>query len=152
MFKYNIMLTSILCTFLSAGLVNCRAEGVGTAVPDIPQVVPEQAWLHDPFTPSTLMYERARMQGGKMRGAYGFIPSPENTSIPRITLRGLLNKSAGEFIALLEVQGMGTFMVREGDEFNINPSQPENAIRISKITRLSVTVEAGHLGSIRVLR
>lgn len=65
MFKYNIMLTGILCTFLSAGLVNCRAEGVGTAVPDIPQVVPEQAWLHDPFTPSTLMYERARMQGGK---------------------------------------------------------------------------------------
>jgi len=43
-------------------------------------------------------------------------------------------------------------MVREGDEFNFDPSQPKNAIRVSKITQLSVTVETGTLGSIRVLR
>jgi hypothetical protein len=67
-------------------------------------------------------------------------------------LRGLLNQEEGNFIALLEVEGGGTFMVREGDEFNIDPSQPQNAIRVDKITRLSVTVETGMLGSIRVLR
>jgi hypothetical protein len=43
-------------------------------------------------------------------------------------------------------------MVREGDEFNIDPSKPKNAVRISKITRLSITVETGMLGTIKVLR
>lgn len=110
-----------------------------------------QSWGRDPFTPSNLMYERVGVQDGRMNRVYGFIPSNENAKIPTMKLRGLMQKM-DEFIALLEVQGIGTFMVREGDEFNIDPSQPKNAIRISKITRLSVTVETGRLGSIRVLR
>lgn len=43
-------------------------------------------------------------------------------------------------------------MVRDGGEFTTDPTQPNNAIRIDKITRLSVTVETGMLGSIKVLR
>lgn len=43
-------------------------------------------------------------------------------------------------------------MVREGDEFTIDPGQPKSAIRIDKITCLSVTVETGMLSSISVLR
>ncbi len=111
-----------------------------------------QNWGRDPFTPSSLMYERVGVQDGKVNRIFGFIPSSENTNIPTMKLRGLINNNEDEFIALLEVKGAGVFMVREGDEFNIDPSQPKNAIRISKITRLSVTVETGRLGSIRVLR
>ncbi|NOV28948.1 hypothetical protein DDY07_04140 [Methylomonas sp. ZR1] len=107
--------------------------------------------LRDPFTPSELMYETAGAQGAAV-GAYGFMPNQETMKVPNLKLRGLLNPSGKAFIALLEVSGVGTFMVREGDEFNFDPSQPKNAIRVSKITRLSVTVETGTLGSIRVLR
>ena len=67
-------------------------------------------------------------------------------------LRGFIDKKNESPLALLEIEGSGTYMVREGDEINIDPSQPRQAIRISKITRLSVTVEAGTLGSIRILR
>ncbi len=126
---------------LSANTVVDRADSNNTV----------QSWGRDPFTPSNLMYQRVGVQDGRVNGIFGFIPSNENAKIPTMKLRGLMQKM-DEFIALLEVQGVGTFMVREGDEFNIDPSQPKNAIRISKITRLSVTVETGRLGSIRVLR
>lgn len=112
----------------------------------------QQTGLRDPFTPSALMYDNVGAQAGAKGNNFGFVPSSEAEHIPQMKLRGLLNQQEEEFIALLEVKGVGTFMVREGDEFNIDPSQPKNAIRISKITRLSVTVETGRLGSIRVLR
>lgn len=116
-----------------------------------PALPPELALspLRDPFSPSPLMYDSA--SAGNNPGNYGFFPSQTGGKIPEMKLRGLLSQN-GEFIALLEVKGFGTFMVREGDEFTVDPAQPKNAIRIDKITRLSVTVETGMLGSIRVLR
>lgn len=112
----------------------------------------EQPGVRDPFTPSRLMYEIVGTQSGLANGAYGFVPSLQGVKIPKMKLRGFINKEKESPLALLEIQGAGTFMVREGDEINIDPSQPRQAIRISKITRLSVTVETGTLGSIRVLR
>lgn len=108
------------------------------------------ASIRDPFTPSQLMFDAAGAHSGN--GAYGFMPSSQGMQIPKMKLRGLIHQNDNEFIALLEIGDVGTFMVREGDEFNIDPSHPQNAIRIEKITRLSVTVETGKLGSIRVLR
>lgn len=131
-----------------------------TAVAETPSAIenaavnaytPPVVRARDPFTPSLAMYEAIGAQGSAA-GAYGFVPSPENATVPKMKLRGLLSRHPGEFIALLDIAGAGTFMVREGDEFNIDPSKPKNAIRVSKITRLSVTVETGWLGSIRVLR
>jgi hypothetical protein len=97
------------------------------------------------------MYEVIGSQNGLQNGAYGFIPSLQGNKIPQMKLKGFIDKD-DEPLALLEIQGKGTFMVREGDEINIDPSNPRQAIRISKITRLSITVETGTLGSIRVLR
>ncbi|PPD33597.1 MAG: hypothetical protein CTY19_07340 [Methylomonas sp.] len=113
---------------------------------------PAPQQVRDPFTPSALMYETVGKQSGMANSGYGFSPTIEGGKIPKMKLRGLLNQEPGNYIALLEVEGAGTFMVREGDEFNIDPSQPKNAIRVDKITRLSITVETGVLGAIRVLR
>lgn len=121
------------------------AAETASAVPQALALSP----LRDPFSPSTLMYDSA--SAGNNAGNYGFFPSQAGGKIPEMKLRGLLSQN-GEFLALLEIKGFGTFMVREGDEFTVDPAQPKNAIRIDKITRLSVTVETGMLGSIRVLR
>lgn len=129
--------------WLSA-LAAARAE----PAPALPQALALSP-VRDPFSPSTLMYDSA--SAGNNAGNYGFFPSQAGGKIPEMKLRGLLSQN-GEFLALLEIKGFGTFMVREGDEFTIDPAQPKNAIRIDKITRLSVTVETGMLGSIRVLR
>jgi hypothetical protein len=108
--------------------------------------------IRDPFTPSRLMYEVISTQSGVNSGAFGFIPSLQRNDVPKMKLRGYISKDNESPLALLEITGAGTFMVREGDEINIDPANPRQAIRISKITRLSVTVETGTLGSIRVLR
>lgn len=115
-------------------------------------VYPERHKIRDPFTPSMKMYDAVGRQSGNTAGVFGFVPNTEGMKVPGMKLRGLMNTRSGEFIALLEISGIGTYMVREGDEFNIDPAQPRNALRISKITRLSVTVETGMLGSIRVMR
>ena len=106
--------------------------------------------IRDPFTPSSLMFDVVGKQSGGA-GAYGFMRSP-NTAVPKMRLRGFVTQDEEDPIALLEVAGSRTFIVREGDEINIDPSQPMSVIRITKITRLSITVETGRLGSIRVQR
>ncbi len=108
---------------------------------------PQPYLPRDPFTPSLHMYEKLGDQTQP-----GFIPSMQQGNIPRMKLLGLITRGRNEYLALLEIQGVGTFMVREGDEFNIDPAQPKSAIRISRINRLSVTVETGRMGRIQVLR
>lgn len=154
-----MQLTSISWVVYLGGMVmfagNLMAEPLppeGAYATPTPVVRQWPQQVRDPFTPSALMYETVGKQSGMTNSAYGFLPSIEGVKIPKMKLRGLLNQERGNYIALLDVEGAGTFMVREGDEFNIDPSQPKNAIRVDKITRLSVTVETGVLGSIRVLR
>jgi hypothetical protein len=146
-FIYSVSLGALLLFS-----VNGAAETRPPAAHPNQSAYSAQQWVRDPFTPSALMYKTVGAQSGMAGNAYGFVPSSENASIPDMKLRGLLNQDKDNYIALLEVAGIGTFMVQEGDEFNIDPSQPQNAIRVDKITRLSVTVETGMLGSIRVLR
>ena len=109
--------------------------------------------IRDPFTPSTLMFDAITLKGSATgQAGYGFMRSPSNSELPKMRLRGFIGKSDGKPVALLEVDNNRTYIIHEGDEINIDPSIPNSAIRITKITRFSVTVEAGMLGSIRVQR
>lgn len=111
--------------------------------------------IRDPFSPSRLMYEQAGAMSNVGADIFGFQPAPDNVDIkiPKMRLRGFITpEGAQEELALLEISGSGVYMVREGDEINIDPRQPANAIRISEISRLSITIETGTLGRIRVLR
>jgi hypothetical protein len=112
-------------------------------------------FIRDPFSPSRLMYEQAGATSNMDADVFGFRPATENADIqiPKMRLRGFITpEGEQEELALLEITGSGVYMVREGDEINIDPRQPANAIRISEISRLSVTIETGTLGRIRVLR
>lgn len=111
-------------------------------------------FIRDPFTPSRLMFEQAGAEGAVDYDVYGFRPNEGgDIKIPTMRLRGFITpEGTQEQLALLEIQGSGVYMVREGDEINIDPRQPANAIRISEISRLSITIETGTLGRIRVLR
>lgn len=115
----------------------------------------DRTFIRDPFTPSVLMYEQAGAVANIDADAFGFRPTPDDVDIkiPQMRLKGFVTpEGAQEQLALLEITGKGVFMVREGDEINIDPRQPANAVRISEISRLSVTIETGTLGRIRVLR
>ncbi len=108
--------------------------------------------IRDPFTPSSLMFDTILIKGSASGAAgYGFMRSPSKANLPTMRLRGYTNKDDTP-VALLEVDDDRTYLIHEGDEINIDPATPNSAIRITKITRFSVTVEAGMLGSIRVQR
>lgn len=112
-------------------------------------------FIRDPFSPSRLMYEQAGAMSSTESDIYGFRPTTDNADfeIPKMRLRGFITpEGAQEQLALLEIDGSGVYMVKEGDEINIDPRRPANAVRISEISRLSITIETGTLGRIRVLR
>lgn len=110
--------------------------------------------IRDPFTPSGLMFEQAGSYSNIGSDAFGFRPGDiPDFEVPEMRLKGFVTApDSGEALALLQIGGKGVFMVREGDEINIDPRRPASAIRISEINRLSVTIETGTLGRIRVLR
>lgn len=109
--------------------------------------------MRDPFTPSGMMFEQAGNYSNIGSDAFGFRPGDiPDFEVPKMRLKGFVNTSSKEVLALLEISGSGVFMVREGDEINIDPRNPSSAIRISEISRQSITIETGTLGRIRVLR
>ncbi len=109
--------------------------------------------LRDPFTPSQLMYQIRGTELNSFSSVGTFNPNDAiATDIPDMRLRGFVLDDSEKMLALLEVVGRGVFMVREGDEININPRRPSEAIRITSITRLGVTVETGTIGKIRILK
>tara|TARA_R100001143_G_scaffold30013_4_gene29295 strand:+ start:31094 stop:31546 length:453 start_codon:yes stop_codon:yes gene_type:complete len=111
------------------------------------------ALMRDPFTPSQLMYQIRGTELSSYSRAGTFNPNDAvATDIPDMRLRGFVSDDSEKMLALLEVVGRGVYMVREGDEININPRRPSEAIRITSITRLGVTVETGTIGKIRVLK
>jgi len=113
----------------------------------------EIAVMRDPFTPSQLMYQIRGTELNSYSRMGTFNPSEAvAVDIPDMRLRGFVADDSEKMLALLEVVGRGVYMVREGDEININPRRPSEAIRITSITRLGVTVETGTIGKIRVLK
>ena len=141
---------SLLCLLSLQTITSLAAEQNINTYPN--RVLrPQLQDIRDPFTPSKLMFDAVGRQPGSTGGSYGFSRSI-NSSVPAMRLRGYIAENDDDPIALLEVAGSRTFLVHEGDEINIDPSQPLSVIRITAITRQSITVETGLLGSIRVQR
>lgn len=112
--------------------------------------------MRDPFSePQTLK------EGGEAKGinelinnfGKGFRRTSEEIDVPELLFKGYVDRGEGlPPMALIQISGKRVHMVQVGDEINIDPSNPRNAIRITKISRLSITVEAGRLGQMKVLR
>lgn len=147
-FKFNV--TTVLLFVFAMPLVSWAGGLQGNPAFDS-FIQPQPRMIRDPFSPSKRMFDAVGQQSGNTAGGFGFMRSP-NASVPKMRLRGFIDLDNKDPIALLEVGGNRTFIVHEGDEINIDPTQPMSVIRITKITRLSITVETGRLGSIRVQR
>jgi hypothetical protein len=113
---------------------------------------PSSQTIRDPFTASSLMFEVARQSSAINNKGFTSSSLDAATPIPKMRLRGFIEQNKKAPLALLEVAGARTYLVREGDDINIDPSQPNSVIRVTKITRQSITVETGLLGVIRVQR
>ena len=107
--------------------------------------------MRDPFNLSTQVGSQ-RSNGFNFGSS--FLPG-KNSKIPELKLRGVINPSSGkpnDLLALLEIDKKEVYMVRVGDEISYDPREPNAAIKIIKINRLTVTVQAGSLGNVLVVR
>lgn len=84
--------------------------------------------------------------------AYSFTRLKTGVNVPKLTLRGLILKSEKEKAAILEVEGMGTYVVREGDTISIPDGGFNNVIKVTQIDRLSLLIEVGKLGEVIIVR
>lgn len=119
----------------------------GTAAAGTPPGTPER----NPFSATGRM--TGPSAGGGYSGRYGldFTPAEQAGGMPKMRLRGQLHGADGKSVALLEIEGSGVHIVREKDTVGLQELGIDQAIRIKKITRLHVVVEAGSLGRLIIV-
>lgn len=98
----------------------------------------------DPFQISYFMQQKAR--AGNQVGPQ-FTPL-QNAEMPTLVMRGIV--SGG--LALLDVEGHGVYLVREGDTLSLNRQGQNTVIKIEKIDHLSLMVKIGTLNEMIVVR
>ncbi len=158
MYKLNFLFTCLLLSFTVFANSNVpinKTEWRSLAATESSAVQP-RAVLRDPFSDPQVTYNSqgsAFNQAGNNGFGNGFQRGRGSFTVPELVFKGYIETDDDkEPMALIQIGQNKVHMVREGDEINIDPSQPRNAIRITKINRLSITVETGILGTMRVLR
>ena len=161
--------------FLMAGSLTCSDRAFAQEQPELieveaePQaasgdaekpapVGPDNAAASPPGDPEAPASEAERDPFGASGrlGAYIgdplFTPSASLKGIPKMRMKGYLEGADGEKVALLELVGGGVHIVREGETVGLYEIGRESVIRIQKINRLHLVVEAGSLGQLIIVR
>lgn len=74
------------------------------------------------------------------------------TTLPPMNFRGLM-QSKGKKMALLEISGLGTFVVKQGDKVGLQQVGPAGAVlHILEINELNLIVETGSYGQQMVVQ
>ncbi len=102
----------------------------------------------DPFSPTSRILQAASDGGGGVV----FQPLQQKTKIPRMYLRGLIEDVDGGVAAILEIEKGGVHIVREQDTIGLYEMGASSVIRVRKINRLNIVVEAGSLGQLIIVR
>lgn len=99
----------------------------------------------DPFAVTTAMLSN---EGQQLKADIDFVPLQGNLKIPNMRLKGIITgKGNKEMAALLEVDGLGVFVVREGDTVGLHGiGNGRDVIQIESISRLSLIVKSGSYG------
>jgi hypothetical protein len=99
----------------------------------------------DPFAVTPVMLEN---ENYTLRQSIEFTPLDGNFKVPNMRLKGIINdKENNQIAALLEIDGLGVFVVREGDTVGLHSiGNGRDVIQIESISRLSLIVQAGSYG------
>lgn len=95
----------------------------------------------DPFAITPRMFE-----GDPTLQNLGLNFKPDTElEIPEIKLKGVVNGADGKIAALVDVEGVGVIVVREGDTIGVR-SKGGGGLRVRKISRTGLILTAGSLG------
>lgn len=101
----------------------------------------------DPFAITPVMTENRQNASGQ---GVGFVPLSGNVRIPNMRLKGIITGSGQQpLTALLEIDGLGVFVVREGDTVGLQGvGNTGDVILVESISRLSLVVRTGSYGGV----
>lgn len=136
---------AIAVAFVGTPLQLAQAQDV-----PVPPTVDRPAYRADarnPFAPTRRILER-RDRGG---GGVGFTRADGDFKFPKMKLRGMVSGDA-ELVALLEIDGEGIHVVREGDTIGLYESDDVQVLRVRRINRLNLEVEGGSLNQVIIVR
>lgn len=127
------------------GQLNRTANGIN---------LPQSASLNsrDPFAVSGLMLKLA--QGLKKSQQDGFTAlalGDTKGKVPKLHLNGFLTHD-NTTMALLKIQGAGTFLIKEGDTLSLQALGQDTVLKIETIKQQSVLVKVGTLGQQIIVR
>ena len=135
--------------------VGCAALALWVAIPHPgpadaveDQAVGAPSAERDPFAASDRMRDEAE---GEDDGPQ-FLPSKNYETVPVLRLKAFIEDRQEAPIALIEVQGHGTYLVRAGDAISLQFGGRNVVLQVEEITNLSVLVQVGTLGQVIVVR
>jgi hypothetical protein len=127
-------------------------DGPAASAPQ-PRPAPRQPAVRparDPFANTKAMQDEAARQAPA--GEARFTPGTDNRNIPELKLKGYIEDRFQSPIALIEIQGYGVFLVREGDAISLQTRSGNALLKVQRVTNISVQVEIGSLGQVMVVR
>ncbi|MHC4972573.1 MAG: hypothetical protein ACYTG3_09595 [Planctomycetota bacterium] len=98
----------------------------------------------DPFSETQETRRRAR--------GTEFVPQERPDLLPGLSLRGYAEDGDGKAVALLEVDGKTTYLVRKGDTVSLPRGGPGQVLKIVDINNLELRVEVGELRRVVIVR
>jgi len=88
-----------------------------------------------------------------LQASLDFLPDEQaKFTVPAMVMKGLVMAEDGNYMAVLDIEGYGSKVVRKGDTIGLQGSGDDAAIRIKEITSLQIVVEAGKVGKVIVVR
>ena len=103
----------------------------------------------DPFAASDVMLiEAGRYSSGSTLPGGGFLPLYA-AKPPKMKRLGFVN-GANQSVALLEIEGVGVFQVRNGDSISLHAIGREDSIKVRHVDALKIEVQVGTVNSIIV--
>jgi len=88
-----------------------------------------------------------------LQASLDFLPDEQaKFTVPAMMMKGLVMAEDGNYVAVLDIEGYGSKVVRKGDTIGLQGSGDDAAIRIKEITSLQIVVEAGKVGKVIVVR
>ncbi|MHC4222562.1 MAG: hypothetical protein ACYSX0_11515 [Planctomycetota bacterium] len=100
----------------------------------------------DPFAPS------GKIQNAKGVDRSGFVRADPNGVLPPLGLRGYIEDDEGNAVALLEIGGKTTYLVRKDDTVSLPQRGGNLVLRIKEVSNLALTVEVGEMRQVVVVR
>jgi hypothetical protein len=129
-----------------AGLA-CAVAVFSAAAADTTQA---QMPKRDPFTASQTMHGLVGNQAADAaRTGRGFIAGGTD-QVPKMKLRGYVNNK--QSVAVLDIEGVGTYLVRRGDEIGLQAIGRNTIIKIIEVDGMGVKVQPGSFPQVIVVR